>query len=466
MLRPYTVERNGKREQYRFDSEMMTSDTIFAQSSGAGIAGIAVIRISGPASGWVLEKIGGGLPEPRRASLRRLTDPVTGETIDRAVVLWMPGPNTVSGEDVAEFHVHGSQAVAAALLAAFSRFERVRPAEAGEFTRRAFANGRMDLVEAEGLADLLRARTGMQRRLALNHLLGEASTIYETWRAELIGILAHVEAALDFSEEDGVAEAAILDVGPKTSALVASMAEALSGADRASAIRTGIKVVLAGAPNTGKSSLLNAIVARDAAIVSPRAGTTRDAIEVMIDLAGLPVILTDTAGLHAEAGDEIEAIGMARTRREMDGADVVVWVSATDIAEGHPPESGAIPMLRVHNKSDLLQVSGAGRQPPENALLVSSLTGAGLPAMLASLTDLVRGEFRQAEDSVIVRARQKQAIADSIRYLNDSLRYDRQHLELRAEELRKAAHCLARITGRIDVEDLLASIFSEFCIGK
>jgi tRNA modification GTPase len=207
-------------------------------------------------------------------------------------------------------------------------------------------------------------------------------------------------------------------------------------------------------------------VARDAAIVSPRPGTTRDAIEVMIDLAGLPVILTDTAGLHAEAGDEIEAIGMARTRREMDGADVVVWVSATDIAEGHPPEPGAIPMLRVHNKSDLLQVSGAGRQPPEDTLLVSSLTGAGLPAMLASLTDLVRREFRQAEDSVIVRARQKQAIADSIRYLNDSLRYDRQHLELRAEELRKAAHCLARITGRIDVEDLLASIFSEFCIGK
>jgi tRNA modification GTPase len=445
---------------------MTASDTIYAQSTGVGIAGIAVIRVSGPKAGEVLESIAGGMPKPRRASLRRLTDPATGETLDRAVVLWMPGRNTVSGEDVAEFHVHGSQAVVAALFTAFSRFDQVRPAEAGEFTRRAFANGRMDLVEAEGLADLLRARTGMQRRLALNHLLGEASTIYETWRTELMGILAHVEAALDFGEEDGVAEAAILDVGPKTSALIASMAEALSGADRASAIRTGVKVVLAGTPNTGKSSLLNAIAVRDAAIVSPRPGTTRDAIEVVIDLAGMPVILTDTAGLRGEAGDEIEEIGMARTRREMDGADVVVWVSATDIVEGHPPELGAIPMLRVHNKSDLLQVSGADQQPPKNALLVSSRTGAGLPAMLDSLTDLVRREFRQAEDSVIVRARQKQAIADSIRYLNDSLRYDREHLEFRAEELRKTAHCLARITGRIDVEDLLASIFSEFCIGK
>ncbi len=185
-----------------------------------------------------------------------------------------------------------------------------------------------------------------------------------------------------------------------------------------------------GRPNTGKSSLLNAIAARDAAIVSPRPGTTRDAIEVMIDLAGMPVILTDTAGLRAEAGDEIEEIGMARTRRELDGADVVVWVSAPDIAEGHPPKTGAIPMLRVHNKSDLLQLSGPDRQYAEKALLVSSRTGAGLPEMLASLTALVKREFRHAEDSVIVRARQKQAIAESIRYLNDSLRYGHEHLEL------------------------------------
>jgi tRNA modification GTPase len=445
---------------------MMTSDTIYAQSSGAGIAGIAVVRASGPAAGGLLEKIAGERPKPRMASVRRLADPVTGEIIDRAVILWLPGPNTVSGEDVAEFHVHGSQAVVAALFAAFSRFDRVRPAEAGEFTRRAFANGRMDLVEAEGLADLLRARTEMQRRQAVSHLLGEASSVYEAWRGQLIGILAHVEAALDFAEEEGVAEAAIGDVAPKTAELAASMSEALAKAERASAIRTGIKVVLAGPPNTGKSSLLNAIAARDAAIVSPRPGTTRDAIEVMIDLGGMPVILTDTAGLRAEAGDEIEAIGMARARREMDGADVVVWVSAPDIAESHAPETGALAQLRVHNKSDLLQLSGAGRQHPENALRVSSLTGAGLPEMLASLTDLVRREFLQAEDSVIVRARQKQAITESIRYLNDSLRYDREQLELRAEDLRKAAHCLARVTGRIDVEDLLASIFSEFCIGK
>ncbi len=445
---------------------MTISDTIYAQSTGAGIAGIAVIRVSGPAAGLVLDKHAGGRPEARKASLRRLVDPASNEIIDRAVVLWMPGPNTVTGEDVAEFHVHGSQAVAAALFAAFNRFDRIRPAEAGEFTRRAFANGRMDLVEAEGLADLLRARTEMQRRQALNHLLGEASSVYEAWRGQLIGILAHVEATLDFTDEEGVADAAIRDVGPKTAALAASMSDALAIADRASAIRTGVKVVLAGAPNTGKSSLLNAIAARDAAIVSPRPGTTRDAIEVMIDLRGMPVILTDTAGLRAEAGDEIEEIGMARTKRELDGADVVVWVSAPDISESHPPVAGAIPHLWVHNKSDLLQLSGPDLQLSENALLVSSRTGAGLPEMLASLTELVKREFRHAEDSVIVRVRQKQAIAESIRYLNDSLRYDREHLELRAEDLRKAAHCLGRVTGRIGVEDLLDSIFSEFCIGK
>ncbi len=445
---------------------MMTSDTIYAQSTGAGIAGIAVIRVSGPAAGGVLEKIAGERPKPRMASLRKLTDSVTGEIIDQAVILWLPGSNTVSGEDVAEFHVHGSQAVVMALFAAFNRFDRVRPAEAGEFTRRAFANGRMDLVEAEGLADLLRARTQMQQRQALNHLLGEASSVYEAWRGQLIGILAHVEAALDFAEEEGVAEAAIRDVTPKTAELAAAMSEALAKAERASAIRTGIKVVLAGAPNTGKSSLLNAIAARDAAIVSSRPGTTRDAIEVMIDLGGMPVILTDTAGLRAEAGDEIEEIGMARTKRELDGADVVVWVSAPDIVESRPPATDNIPLLWVHNKSDLLQHSDLHRQHPENVLLVSSRTGAGLPAVLASLTDLVKREFRLAEDSVIIRARQKQAITESIRYLNDSLRYDRGHLELRAEDLRRAAHCLGRVTGRIDVEDLLDSIFSEFCIGK
>ncbi|MGQ0484690.1 MAG: tRNA uridine-5-carboxymethylaminomethyl(34) synthesis GTPase MnmE [Hyphomicrobiales bacterium] len=445
---------------------MMTSDTIYAQSTGAGIAGIAVIRVSGPQAGPVLDKLAGGRPEARKASLRRIVDPASNEIIDRAVVLWMPGPNTVTGEDVAEFHVHGSQAVAAALFAAFNRIDWVRPAEAGEFTRRAFANGRMDLVEAEGLADLLRARTEMQRRQAVGHLLGEASSVYEAWRGQLIGILGHVEAALDFAEEEGVVEAAIRDVGPKTAALVASMSEALAKADRASAIRSGVKVVLAGVPNTGKSSLLNAIAARDAAIVSPRPGTTRDAIEVMIDLAGMPVILTDTAGLRALAGDEIEEIGMARTKRELDGADVVVWVSAPDIAESHPPAVGSVPMLRVHNKSDLLQHSVPNRQYPAKAHLVSSRTGAGLPEMLASLTELVKREFRHAEDSVIVRARQKQAIAESIRYLNDSLRYDGQHLELRAEDLRKAGQCLGRVTGRIDVEDLLDSIFSEFCIGK
>lgn len=441
---------------------MTNSDTIYAVSSGAGKAGIAVVRMSGPQAGEAIRAVASKLPSPRKAALRSITNPVSGEVLDQALVLWLPGPKTVTGEDVAEFHVHGSVAVVGGLFAAFSAIGGLRPAEAGEFTRRAFANGRIDLVEAEGLADLLNARTGKQRQQAVNHLLGNASSVYEDWRLKLLSILARIEAAVDFVEEEGVAEAAIKLARSDIVSLASDMSAALEIGGQAAAIRDGIKVVLAGLPNTGKSSLLNALAKREAAIISPRPGTTRDVIEIAIEIEGMAVLLTDTAGLRDSSPDEIETIGIARTHRELDEADLIVWVSSPDVAGSEKPWGGMKPSLRILNKSDLLSSIPCSSQP----LAVSAQSGAGMPKMVAALAELIREKYGHVSDPVIVRDRQRQAVMESIRHLNDSLSHGPSQLELTAEDLRKAAHALARITGRIDVEDLLDAIFSEFCIGK
>ncbi len=423
------------------------------------MAAIAVVRISGREARTVLFQLAGALPVSRVASLRLIRDPASGEVVDRGMVLWMPGPESATGEDLCEFHVHGSTSVLEAVFTLLNGFPDVRPAGPGEFTRRAFANGKMDLVEIEGLADLLAARTESQRKLAVHHLLGNASTVYDDWRTTLIGILARVEAAVDFSDEQDVVERALVEVQVDTAALSRAMLEALGKAATARAVRDGIKVVLAGLPNTGKSSLLNTIAKRDAAIVSSRPGTTRDVIEVMINLDGLPVILTDTAGLRNENDDEIESIGMSRTWKELHAADVVLWIGAPDIAGSFMAPDGVAPDLLVRNKADLM-VKG------EKGIAVSCLTGAGMDALLLILSDLVKRRYGSTDHAVVVRSRQRQAVAESIRHLNDSGHHGSSHLELRAEELRKAAHSLARVTGRIDVEDLLDSIFSTFCIGK
>lgn len=439
---------------------MINSDTIFAVSSGSGMAGIAVIRMSGSRAGKVLGSIAGCLPLPRLASVRQLRHPVSREIIDQGLVLWMPGPLSSTGEDVAEFHVHGSMAVIDALFDAFRAFEGVRLAESGEFTRRAFVNGRMDLVEAEGLADLLQARTDAQRRMAIHHMLGHASSQYETWRREMISLLSRLEAAIDFVEEDGVAAAALIDVRPKTLDLIASLKKAVAEAGRAGALRSGVKVVLAGAPNVGKSTLLNLIAAREAAIVSSRPGTTRDVIEVSIVLGGVPVILTDTAGLRPEGHDEIENIGIQLAKSEASAADVVVWVSSADVEE--TMAAPVVPTLKVLNKLDLLQdVSSQGAD-----LRVSAKTGEGIASLITELERLVRERFGGMEQASVVRTRHREATEESIRYLNDSLIYGPDRIELAAECLRKACFSIARVTGRVDVEDLLDRIFSEFCIGK
>lgn len=443
---------------YRFESEMNNSDTIFAVSSGSGMAGIAVIRMSGVKAGSVLASVAGSLPLPRRASVRQLRRPQSREIIDQGLILWMPGPLSATGEDVAEFHVHGSAAVIDAMFEVLRAVAGVRLAEPGEFTRRAFVNDRVDLVEAEGLADLLQARTEAQRRMAMHHMLGHASSQYEAWRTELISLLARAEAAIDFVEEDGVAAAALTDVRPKTLDLVARLSRAAADADRAGALRSGIKVVFAGAPNVGKSTLLNLVAAREAAIVSSRPGTTRDVIEVPIVLGGIPVILTDTAGLRAEAGDEVEVIGMERARSEVSAADIVVWVTSADVAEDI--ENAVVPALKVLNKSDL----------PGDAqgmdLKVSAKTGEGIADLILNLEKLVKVRFGGMEQASVIRTRHKDAVEESIRFLNDSLLHDAGHIELAAECLRRACFSLGRVTGRVDVEDLLGNIFSEFCIGK
>ena len=441
---------------------MTSSDTIYAVSSGPGKAGIAVIRMSGPQAGEAVRALAGGLPKSRQAVVRTLSEPRSGEVLDRAVLLWLPGPKSVTGEDVAEFHVHGSAAVIAGLFAALNTIRGLRPAEPGEFTRRAFANGRMDLVEAEGLADLLNARTSKQRQQAVHHLLGHASTVYEDWRLKLLAILARVEAAVDFIEEEGVAEAALTSVRSDIAALAETMASALATAGQAAAIRNGVKVVLAGLPNTGKSSLLNALAKREAAIVSKHPGTTRDVIEVSVEIEGLAVMLTDTAGLREDTPDEVETIGIAKTHRELDSADLIVWVSSPDVEGSDRFWAGLRPSLRVLNKMDLL-----GLNPVcSTGVAISARSGEGVPEMITELARLVREKYGQVNDPVIVRDRQKQAVMESIRHLNDSVLHGPSQLELVAEDLRKAARSLARITGRIDVEDLLAAIFSEFCIGK
>jgi tRNA modification GTPase len=439
---------------------MNNSDTIFAVSSGAGMAGIAVIRMSGRKAGSVLGSLAGALPLPRLASLRQLRVPGSREVIDQAMVLWMPGPTSATGEDVAEFHVHGSMAVIDTLFGVFRSIDGIRLAEPGEFTRRAFVNDRMDLLEAEGLADLLHARTEAQRRMAVHHMLGKASSQYDGWRTELISLLARLEAAIDFVEEDGVAAAALHDIRPRTFDLIARLEKAVAEADRAGALRSGVKVVFAGAPNVGKSTLLNLVAAREAAIVSSHPGTTRDVIEVPTVLGGVPVILTDTAGLRPGSGDEIENIGMERARSEAAWADIVVWVSSVDVKD--ETENSALPTLRILNKSDLLD----GAQAPGTHLRISARTGDGIVDFIAALKKLVVERFGGMEQASVIRIRHKEAVEESIRLLNDSLLHDAGQIELAAECLRRACFSMARVTGRVDVEDLLAKIFNEFCVGK
>ncbi|WP_066805183.1 tRNA uridine-5-carboxymethylaminomethyl(34) synthesis GTPase MnmE [Sphingomonas asaccharolytica] len=424
--------------------------TIFAPSSGLPPAAIAVIRVSGPQAFAAARALAGDLPVPREARLRTLRDPVSGDHLDSALVLVFPAPNTATGEDLVELHVHGGRAVVAAVEAALGRQPGLRRAEPGEFTRRALTNSRIDLAEAEGLGDLLSAETELQRRAALAMADGTLSRQIANWRAALLGLAARLEASLDFSDEADV-DAVLLDGIRSEARAVASEIEAALSAPAVDRLRDGIRVVLAGPPNSGKSTLLNALARREAAIVSPIAGTTRDRIEVPVSRAGIPFVLTDTAGLRESAGDAIEAIGIDRAGQAIAGADLVLW-----LGDGAPPEKR---MLWLHARADM-----AGREdvPDSVVLAVSAESGFGIEQLWELLVGRSSALIPGASDMAL-NQRQRAHCREAREALGDMGAPDELVV---ADALRRANVALARITGDVGIEAMLDALFSRFCIGK
>jgi tRNA modification GTPase len=438
-----------------------SGDTIFALASGFGRAGIAVIRMSGSGSRTALESLlAGPLPAPRRASLRRVREPSSDDILDEAIILWLPGPGSFTGEDQAELHIHGGVAVRAAVLRALSGLPGLRPADPGEFTRRAFLSGRMDLSEVEGLADLIDAETEAQRRQARRQLEGALSQKVTSWRDRLADALALAEAGLDFTDEADVSASAHLEAAAMFHAVQLEVEGELARGRHGERLREGFSVVIAGRPNAGKSTLLNALARREVAIVSPQAGTTRDAIEVRCDLGGLPVTFIDTAGLR-EPQDSIEQAGIERTRSRARDADLVLWLSAPDAAGEVDEALTLLPALQVASKVDM----GVSAAPAD--LAVSAVTGEGMDRLIAAVRQRAESGLTGADDAVITRERHRRALEDvSSALARGSEAYRAGHEELAAEDLRLALRALGRITGQVDVEEILDRIFGQFCIGK
>lgn len=434
----------------------MPAETVFALSSGRLPSGVAVVRLSGPQAGTALEALAGELPPPRLARYRVLRDPVSGEMLDRALVLFFPGPNSVTGEDVAELHLHGGRAVVAGVLEALSRLPGLQPAEPGAFTRRAHANGKMDLAEVEGLADLIAAETQAQRRQALAQASGALSRRVEGWREGLVSALALVEASIDFSDEGDVPEDLTRQANAWITPLLAEILAALADAGRGERVRDGLVVAIAGRPNAGKSTLLNRLAGREAAIVSDIPGTTRDVLEVHLELAGQAVTLLDTAGLR-ETADVVEAEGVRRALKRAEMADLVLWLSP----EKELPPDNLGTALKVRSKCDDGHDSSTGIA----WLPLSATTGAGMEVLLRAIEQHA-STLAGGEPALITRERQRLALEKAALHLQRATREFAGLEELRAEELRLAARALDRTIGRVDVEDVLDTLFSTFCIGK
>ena len=450
----------GDRICTKSDVASTPSDTIVALASGAVPAAIAVIRISGPETRRVLEAFCGGVPDHRHASLRDIGPPRL-PAIDRGLAIWFPGPASFTGEDMAELHTHGSRAVVNAVIEAVLSLPGTRLAEPGEFARRAFENGKLDLTQVEGLADLISAETEAQRRQALAQAEGSLRTLYEGWRIELLRAQALVEAGLDFADEGDVAA----DIAVKADAIVAPLLVSISHhlADRrGERLRDGVHIVIAGPPNVGKSSLLNALAKRDVAIVSEEAGTTRDVLEVHLDLGGLPVTLTDTAGLR-EAESKVEAEGVRRALARTEQADVVLWlVDATAPIWELPAALEIRTAICVLNKIDLER----GFTPHRDCLQISARTGQGLDRLVEALEEQAAHVAETGLASPLMTRARHRAELEGARVALQRFGQPTLSPELKAEELRIAARHLGRLTGRIDVEEVLGAIFGEFCIGK
>jgi tRNA modification GTPase len=437
--------------------------TIFALSSGRLPSAIALVRVSGPQAGKIVTTLAGKTPSPRMATRALLRD-LGQRPIDDAVVLWFPAPASATGEDVAEFHVHGGRAVLAALFAALSAFENVRAAEPGEFTRRAFEIGKLDLTEAEGLDDLIHADTDRQRRQALRQLKGLLGDKARDWRARIIEASALIEAGIDFSDEGDVPAELIAPALAKVKALLTEIEEVLAGQGRSERLRDGLVVAIAGPPNVGKSTLMNQLARREVAIVSPHAGTTRDVIEVQLDLDGYPVTVIDTAGIR-ETDDPVEQEGVRRARTRAADADLVLWL--TDMSLPSVQHEGAAPVWTVRNKIDLEAVTRPlADAPGQGAFQISASRGDGLPELISALVSFAQSYFGGSEAGLIGRTRQRILLQETAASLRRCVAVVGQGEELAAEELRAAAHSLGRLLGRVDVEDILDVIFREFCVGK
>lgn len=436
------------------------TDTVFALASGSYRAGVAVVRMSGPASRAALAALGGAEnPEPRRVYLARLS--YGGKILDQALTIYFQGPASFTGEDVVEYHLHGGRAVIDGVLAALGAQAGCRLAEAGEFTKRAFENGKLDLTEAEAIADLIAAETEAQKQQALHQLGGALSALYQGWTDTLSKVLAHQEADIEFPDED-LPNGLSSSLMPQIEKLTGEIASHLNDNRRGERLRDGVRVAIVGAPNAGKSSLLNALAQREAAIVSDEAGTTRDVIEVHLDLGGYPVILADTAGLR-RTEQKVEAEGIRRAEAIAREADLKIA-----LFDGTAPQdSETLQMvddktMTVFSKADLAKagLADAGGE----SLSISTTTGAGLEAFLKELTARVGNLFKSSEGPALTRARHRSALEEAAQHLSSAATATLP--ELAAEDLRMALRALGRITGRVHVEELLDRIFRDFCIGK
>lgn len=434
-------------------------DTIFALSSGRLPSGVAVVRISGPKVRFVLEMIIGAIPKPRYAAYKmfRIRN---GDSIDQGLTLFFPGPNSFTGEDCAEFHLHGGKAVVEKLLSELADFSGCRIAEAGEFTRRAFSNGKMDLTIAEGLADLIAAETEGQRRLAMQVASGAQRALYTEWRQKLLRARAFIEAELDFADESDVPGSVSEQVWQSLDQLRKDIEAHIASGKRASMLRDGLHVVIVGAPNAGKSSLLNFLAGREVAIISEEAGTTRDLLEVKLDLGGIPVYVTDTAGLR-ETDSSVEKIGVERARARMADADLVLLLEDMSDPIAVAWDETPIRLWKIGTKADLKEGSSDNW-----SYRISTKNGEGLDKLLADLQSFAEAQIGQIDDAVPTRQRHIGLLRSTVVEIDRALGGTHLPLELRAENMRLASQYLGRITGDVDVEEILDVIFSQFCIGK